>query len=151
MLPLTLLAAIADLFLSVAAGGPEPLTLKRVMGSPALSGPVPPGLALSPEVKRATLVKPRADDRDRFDKRNHRSCCPTHDRPPRFAADSTQRCPRPPLHLPALPETLPAPDGLWHRVFHRVFLQGPRGCTSRNGRRMAQTAAYLVDRVIPPV
>jgi|694.fasta_scaffold04484_8 dipeptidyl-peptidase-4 len=43
------------------------LTLERIMGSPALSGPVPRGLALSPDGKLATLLEARADDRDRYD------------------------------------------------------------------------------------
>ena len=46
--------------------GPE-LTLERIMGSPALAGRVPRGLALSPDGKLATLLEPRADDRDRYD------------------------------------------------------------------------------------
>jgi len=67
MRPLTLLPAVVALFLSAAAAGSEPLTLERIMGSPALSGPVPRGLALSPDGKLATLLEPRADDRDRYD------------------------------------------------------------------------------------
>ena len=50
-----------------AARSDEPLTLERIMGSPALSGPVPRGLALSPDGTLATLLEPRADDRDRYD------------------------------------------------------------------------------------
>ncbi len=50
-----------------AARSDEPLTLERIMGSPALAGPVPRSLALSPDGTLATLLEPRADDRDRYD------------------------------------------------------------------------------------
>ena len=50
-----------------AARSDEPLTLERIMGSPALSGPVPRGLALSPDGTLATLLEARVDDRDRYD------------------------------------------------------------------------------------
>ena len=43
------------------------LTLERIMGSPALSGPVPRALKLSPDGRLATLLRPRADDRERYD------------------------------------------------------------------------------------
>lgn len=66
----TALAALVAATLLSAAGtraaGPE-LTLERIMGSPALSGRVPRGLALSPDGTLATLLEPRADDRDRYD------------------------------------------------------------------------------------
>ncbi|USI73072.1 S9 family peptidase [Sphingomonas morindae] len=44
-----------------------PLTIERIFASPALSGPSPRKLALSPDGRYATLLKPRADDRERFD------------------------------------------------------------------------------------
>jgi dipeptidyl-peptidase-4 len=62
-----LLVVLAAAALPSAARSDEPLTLERIMGSPALSGPVPRGLALSPDGKLATLLEPRADDRDRYD------------------------------------------------------------------------------------
>jgi len=43
------------------------LSLERIMGSPALSGPVPRALKLSPDGRLVTLLRPRADDRERFD------------------------------------------------------------------------------------
>jgi dipeptidyl-peptidase 4 len=43
------------------------LTLERVFQSPALSGPTPRTLKLSPDGRLATLLRNRADDRDRFD------------------------------------------------------------------------------------
>jgi dipeptidyl-peptidase-4 len=45
----------------------RPLTLEAVYGSPDLSGPRPRALKLSPDGRYATLLKPRADDRQRFD------------------------------------------------------------------------------------
>jgi dipeptidyl-peptidase-4 len=62
-----LLVVLAAAALPSAARSDEPLTLERIMGSPALSGPVPRGLALSPDGQLATLLEPRADDRDRYD------------------------------------------------------------------------------------
>jgi len=61
-------ALVAALLTVVGASAADPeLTLERIMGSPALSGRVPRGLALSPDGKLATLLEPRADDRDRYD------------------------------------------------------------------------------------
>ena len=62
-----LLVILAAATLSSAARADEPLTLERIMGSPALSGPVPRGLGLSPDGKLATLLEARVDDRDRYD------------------------------------------------------------------------------------
>ena len=64
-----LLAAVCLLMVAPprASGEAPVLTLERIMGSPALAGPVPRGLALSPDGKLATLLEPRADDRDRYD------------------------------------------------------------------------------------
>ncbi len=45
----------------------RPLTLEAVYGSPDLSGPRPRALKLSPDGHYATLLKPRADDRQRYD------------------------------------------------------------------------------------
>ena len=45
----------------------EPLTLERVFASPALSGPTPRAVKLSPNGKWLTSLRPRADDRERFD------------------------------------------------------------------------------------
>lgn len=43
------------------------LTIDRIFASPSLSGPRPRQLKLSPDGRYATLLKPRADDRDRYD------------------------------------------------------------------------------------
>ena len=45
----------------------EPLTLKRVFGSPDLSGQQPRGLKLSPDGTLLTSLRPRADERERLD------------------------------------------------------------------------------------
>ena len=46
---------------------PQPLTLDRVFSSPSLNGPVPRSPKLSPDGTLATLLRNRADDRDRYD------------------------------------------------------------------------------------
>ncbi|HEY0270201.1 MAG TPA: DPP IV N-terminal domain-containing protein [Sphingomonas sp.] len=57
----------------LAAAAPTPdvprqaLTIDRIFASPPLSGPTPRGAALSPDGALATLLLPRADDRDRYD------------------------------------------------------------------------------------
>ena len=43
------------------------LTLERVFASPALSGPLPREVKLSPDGRFATLLRARPDDRDRYD------------------------------------------------------------------------------------
>jgi len=43
------------------------LTLDRVFGSPDLSGSQPRAMKLSPDGKLLTLLKPRADEKSRFD------------------------------------------------------------------------------------
>jgi dipeptidyl-peptidase-4 len=45
----------------------QPLTLERLFASPSLSGPVPRLLKLSPDGRLATMLRNRADDRDRYD------------------------------------------------------------------------------------
>ncbi|WP_429771118.1 DPP IV N-terminal domain-containing protein [Aurantiacibacter flavus] len=45
----------------------EELTLDAVFGSPSLSGSMPRSLQLSPDGRYATLLKPRVDDRQRYD------------------------------------------------------------------------------------
>ena len=61
-----LLLSAAALFLSVPAAAEE-LTLERLFQSPSLSGPSPRMLKLSPDGRLATLLRNRAEDRDRFD------------------------------------------------------------------------------------
>ena len=45
----------------------KPLTIDRIFASPSLSGPTPRGVKLSPDGRLATLLKPRADERERYD------------------------------------------------------------------------------------
>ena len=46
---------------------PQKLTLERVFASPNLGGAAPRALKLSPDGKLLTSLRPRADDRERFD------------------------------------------------------------------------------------
>lgn len=50
-----------------AARQSRPLTLDRVFASPAISGPTPRAVQLSPDGKLVTLLKNRPDDLERFD------------------------------------------------------------------------------------
>ncbi len=43
------------------------LTLERVFASPSLAGPVPRGVKLSPDGRFVTVLRNRADDRERYD------------------------------------------------------------------------------------
>ncbi|WP_224199418.1 MULTISPECIES: S9 family peptidase [Pacificimonas] len=45
----------------------DELTLERLVASPALSGPIPRQVKLSPDGRMAALLKPRADERTRYD------------------------------------------------------------------------------------
>ncbi|MBW8842871.1 MAG: S9 family peptidase, partial [Sphingomonadales bacterium] len=51
----------------VADDAQRTLTLDRVFGSPDLSGSQPRAMKLSPDGKLLTLLKPRADEKSRFD------------------------------------------------------------------------------------
>ena len=46
---------------------PQPLTLERIFGSPSLNGPSPRLAKLSPDGRYLTMLRPRPDDRERFD------------------------------------------------------------------------------------
>ena len=46
---------------------PQRLTLERIFASPDLAGPQPQSMKLSPDGKLVTLLKPRADEKNRFD------------------------------------------------------------------------------------
>ena len=64
--------AAAMLPLLIAAAPPpgvpqKKLTIERIFASPPISGPTPRLLKLSPDGRYATLLKPRAEDRERFD------------------------------------------------------------------------------------
>jgi dipeptidyl-peptidase 4 len=60
-------AFLAVFFLAAAPARAEELTLERLFASPSLSGPTPRLLKLSPDGRLATLLRNRADDRDRYD------------------------------------------------------------------------------------
>jgi dipeptidyl-peptidase-4 len=63
-------AAAAPLILALAPppGVPQKkLTIERIFASPPISGPTPRVLKLSPDGRYAALLKPRAEDRERFD------------------------------------------------------------------------------------
>lgn len=45
----------------------QPLTIERVFASPSLNGAVPRGVKLSPDGRYLTLLRGRADDRERYD------------------------------------------------------------------------------------
>ncbi len=45
----------------------KPLTLERVFASPAIGGPSPRAVKLSPDGRWLTSLRPRAEDRERFD------------------------------------------------------------------------------------
>jgi len=45
----------------------QPLTLERIFASPDLAGPQPQSMKLSPDGKLVTLLKPRLDEKNRFD------------------------------------------------------------------------------------
>jgi dipeptidyl-peptidase-4 len=61
------LAFTAALILAVTPALARDLTLDRVFQSPSLSGPSPRMPKLSPDGKLATLLRNRADDKDRYD------------------------------------------------------------------------------------
>src|SRR4051812_35132510 len=65
---LLIVAAVPLLLASVAApAAASDLPLERVFSSPSLSGPTPRKVKLSPDGRWVTLLKNRAEDKDRFD------------------------------------------------------------------------------------
>jgi dipeptidyl-peptidase-4 len=65
---LLILAAVPLLLAAIATpAAARDLPLERVFSSPALSGPTPRKAKLSPDGRWVTLLKNRADDKDRFD------------------------------------------------------------------------------------
>ncbi|MES2174630.1 MAG: S9 family peptidase [Pseudomonadota bacterium] len=61
-------AALGALLLStLPASAQQHLTLERVFASPDLAGPQPRALKLSPDGSLVTLLKPRADEKERLD------------------------------------------------------------------------------------
>lgn len=63
----TALLVAVPAFAQSAPAASQPLTLERVFASPALGGPRPRVLKLSPDGRLATLLKSRPADKDRFD------------------------------------------------------------------------------------
>ena len=61
------MSALIALALAPAALAQQTLTLERVFASPDLSGPQPRALKLSPDGSLVTVLKNRADERDRLD------------------------------------------------------------------------------------
>jgi dipeptidyl-peptidase-4 len=61
------LVALSAFLIAAAPAPAADLTLERVFGSPSLSGPSPRLPKLSPDGRLATLLRNRADDKDRFD------------------------------------------------------------------------------------
>jgi dipeptidyl-peptidase-4 len=63
------LLAVAGIGLMIGANPvqAEELTLERVFASPSINGPSPRSVKLSPDGKYVTSLRPRADDKDRFD------------------------------------------------------------------------------------
>src|SRR6476661_5116115 len=64
---LPLAAALALTTVIAAPAQAEQLTLERIFASPSLSGPTPRLLKLSPDGGLATMLRNRADDRNRYD------------------------------------------------------------------------------------
>lgn len=65
-----LVAAFAPLFIAAAPPAAVPqkkLTIERIFASPPISGSTPRLLKLSPDGRYASLLRPRAADRERFD------------------------------------------------------------------------------------
>ena len=61
---------VAPIFAQPAAESAVPspdLTFERVFASPSLNGPVPRGVKLSPDGRWLTVLRARADDRERYD------------------------------------------------------------------------------------
>lgn len=67
LLGLALVALGAPLMTGEAAGQGRDLTLERVFASPDLAGTTPRKLTLSPDGKFVTLLRNRADEKERFD------------------------------------------------------------------------------------
>jgi len=66
-MPKPFAAALALALFSFPATAAEQLTLERIFASPSLDGPSPRKAELSPDGSLATLLRNRADDRDRWD------------------------------------------------------------------------------------
>jgi len=62
-----ILTLAAASFLSTTPAMSKDLTLERVFASPSLGGPSPRSPKLSPDGRLATLLRNRADDKDRYD------------------------------------------------------------------------------------
>ncbi len=68
MRPVLFIASVLALWsVPLMANEPKPLTLERVFASPSLAGPTPRAVKLSPDGSLLTSLRPRDDDRERFD------------------------------------------------------------------------------------
>lgn len=68
MRTLTALVCLLTIWSSPLMAEPaKPLTLERIFASPSINGPTPRMVKLSPDGTLLTSLRPRADDRDRFD------------------------------------------------------------------------------------
>ena len=65
--PFTAVLALAAAFTAALPVYAEQLTLDRIFASPSLDGPAPRKAELSPDGSLATVLRSRADDRDRWD------------------------------------------------------------------------------------
>jgi len=65
--PIAAALALAPLALAAFPAAAEKLTLERIFASPSLDGPAPRKAELSPDGRLATVLRNRADDRDRWD------------------------------------------------------------------------------------
>ena len=62
-----ILFPLAAALIAATPAAAEELTLERIFASPSISGPTPRLLKLSPDGRLATMLRNRADDRDRYD------------------------------------------------------------------------------------
>src|SRR3990170_4573145 len=67
MKPFSFALAAAALALSIPAAAQQQLTIERIYANPSLTGPSPRALKLSPDGKLVTLLRNRADDKQRYD------------------------------------------------------------------------------------
>ena len=67
MKPFSFALAAAAFSLSIPAAAQQQLTIERIYANPSLTGPSPRALKLSPDGKLVTLLRNRADDKQRYD------------------------------------------------------------------------------------
>jgi dipeptidyl-peptidase 4 len=68
MRPVLIIAGLMALWSApLMAQDAKPLTLERIFASPSINGPTPRAVKLSPDGSLLTSLRPRAEDRERFD------------------------------------------------------------------------------------